>query len=55
MKVDDIEIERTNLEGHAVSVSAIRDQPWGERQFDFEDPDGYRWMYGQASAGRALS
>jgi len=49
VKVDDIEVERTNLEGHAVGVSAIREQPWGERQFEFEDPDGYPWMYGQAT------
>jgi catechol 2,3-dioxygenase-like lactoylglutathione lyase family enzyme len=47
VQVDDVEAEHTHLEGQAVSVSAIRDQPWGERQFDFIDPDGYRWMYGQ--------
>ena len=51
VQVEDIEAEHTQLEGRAVSVSAIRDQPWGERQFDFADPDGYRWMYGQATRG----
>jgi catechol 2,3-dioxygenase-like lactoylglutathione lyase family enzyme len=51
VQVDDIEAEHTQLEGRAVSVTAIRDQPWGERQFEFHDPDGYLWMYGQSARG----
>jgi uncharacterized glyoxalase superfamily protein PhnB len=30
-----------------VRVSELRDQPWGERNFHFDDPDGYVWAYGQ--------
>ena len=44
--VDDIEAEHRALKAKGVSPSDIRNQPWGERQFDFTDPDGYRWMYG---------
>jgi uncharacterized glyoxalase superfamily protein PhnB len=30
-----------------VEVSELRDQAWGERNFQFVDPDGYPWLYGQ--------
>jgi catechol 2,3-dioxygenase-like lactoylglutathione lyase family enzyme len=49
VQVSDIDAEHARLKALEVDVSPIRDQPWGERQFDFRDPDGYPWHYGQDS------
>ena len=31
-----------------VPVSKLIDQPWGERNFTFTDPDGYVWLVAQS-------
>lgn len=48
VQVDDVDVEYSRLSDAGVRVSELRDQPWGERNFTFEDPDGYIWSYGQA-------
>ena len=50
VKVDDVNAEHARLAGLGVAVSELRDQPWGERNFYFEDPDGYPWSFGQPRA-----
>jgi len=45
--VDDVNVEHARLKSLGVEVSELRDQPWGERNFHFADPDGYVWYYGQ--------
>jgi uncharacterized glyoxalase superfamily protein PhnB len=45
--VDDAAAEHARLERLGVEVSALRNQPWGERNFYFVDPDGYQWLCGQ--------
>jgi uncharacterized glyoxalase superfamily protein PhnB len=45
--VDDVEAEHERLQRAGVAVSELRDQPWGERNFQFADPDGYAWSFGQ--------
>jgi catechol 2,3-dioxygenase-like lactoylglutathione lyase family enzyme len=47
VKVDDVEAEHARLAKRGVKVGELRDQPWGERNFYFDDPDGYLWAYGQ--------
>ena len=47
VKVDDVDAEHARLATLGVRVSELRDQPWGERNFYFDDPDGYVWAYGQ--------
>ena len=47
VKVDDVDGEHVRLARLGVDVGELRDQPWGERNFYFDDPDGYRWAYGQ--------
>lgn len=47
VSVDDAESEHARLQQLGVEVSALVDQPWGERNFSFEDPDGYTWAYSQ--------
>jgi catechol 2,3-dioxygenase-like lactoylglutathione lyase family enzyme len=47
VKVDDVNAEHARLAGLGVGVSELRDQPWGERNFYFADPDGYISAYGQ--------
>ncbi len=47
VSVDDIDGEHARLAAAGVSVSELRTQPWGERNFSFRDPDGYEWSYGQ--------
>jgi catechol 2,3-dioxygenase-like lactoylglutathione lyase family enzyme len=47
VKVDDIDAEYARLQEAGVEVGELRTQAWGERNFAFEDPDGYRWSYGQ--------
>ena len=48
VQVDDVTEEHARLKGLGVDVSELRDQPWGERNFQFTDPDGYMWYYGQS-------
>ncbi len=48
--VDDVDAEHARLLELGVAVSDLRDQPWGERNFSFADPDGYTWSYGQTLA-----
>jgi predicted enzyme related to lactoylglutathione lyase len=47
VKVNDLEAEHARLAERGVEVSKVQAQPWGERNFHFTDPDGYRWVYGQ--------
>ena len=47
VKVDDVDAEHARLSKLGVAVGELRDQPWGERNFYFDDPDGYVWAYGQ--------
>lgn len=48
VEVDDVNAEHARLRKLGVDVGELRDQPWGERNFYFRDPDGYTWAYGQA-------
>jgi catechol 2,3-dioxygenase-like lactoylglutathione lyase family enzyme len=48
VRIDDADAEHARLRKLGVEVSALREQPWGERNFYFDDPDGYTWAYGQA-------
>jgi len=45
--VDDVKGEHARLEKLGVEVGELHDQPWGERNFYFDDPDGYTWAYGE--------
>jgi catechol 2,3-dioxygenase-like lactoylglutathione lyase family enzyme len=47
VRVGDVDAEHARLRKLGVAVSELRDQPWGQRDFDFADPDGYQWWYGQ--------
>ena len=47
VKVDDLDAQHARLHQAGVAVTAIKAQPWGERNFNFKDPDGYPWCYGQ--------
>ena len=49
VKVENVNAEHARLKQMGVMVSELYDQPWGERNFFFEDPDGYTWSYGQAT------
>jgi catechol 2,3-dioxygenase-like lactoylglutathione lyase family enzyme len=49
VQVDDVDAQHARLATLGVRVSALRDQPWGERSFTLDDPDGYVWTYGQAT------
>ena len=49
VRFEDVDGEHARLAKRGVPVSELRDQPWGERNFVFEDPDGYTWSYGQAT------
>ena len=49
--VEDVNAEHTRLKGLGVEVTDLADWPWGERNFQFSDPDGYLWLYGQATRG----
>ena len=51
VKVDDVDAQHARLKRLGVKVGELRDQPWGERSFTFDDPDGYTWSYGQAMQG----
>lgn len=48
VQVADVAAEHARLKGLRVDVSDLVDQPWGERNFYFADPDGYVWYYGQS-------
>jgi catechol 2,3-dioxygenase-like lactoylglutathione lyase family enzyme len=48
VRVNDAAAEHARLKELKVDVSELRDQPWGERNFYFSDPDGYVWYYGQS-------
>ena len=44
----DVDAEHARLRRLGVPVGELRDQPWGgERNFYFDDPDGYTWAYSQ--------
>src|ERR1044071_7066370 len=45
VQVEDANVEHARLQELDVEVSALQDQPWGERHFSFSDPDGYTWFY----------
>jgi catechol 2,3-dioxygenase-like lactoylglutathione lyase family enzyme len=47
VQVDDVDAEHARLRSLGVEVSDLHDAPWGERNFCFDDPDGYTWWYGQ--------
>lgn len=47
VQVDDVDAGHARLSQLGVQVSELHDQPWGERNFSFADPDGYTWWYGQ--------
>jgi catechol 2,3-dioxygenase-like lactoylglutathione lyase family enzyme len=49
VKVDDVNAEHAALIARGVEAGELLDQPWGERQFYFKDPDGYNWSYGQST------
>jgi len=51
VQVEDVDAEHARLRQLGVSVGELCDQPWGERNFFFADPDGYSWSYGQATHG----
>jgi catechol 2,3-dioxygenase-like lactoylglutathione lyase family enzyme len=48
VQVEDAAAEHARLKALGLDVGDLCDQPWGERNFHFTDPDGYRWSYGQA-------
>jgi uncharacterized glyoxalase superfamily protein PhnB len=47
VQVDDVDAEHARLRKLGVEVIDLWDAPWGERNFSFDDPDGYTWWYGQ--------
>jgi catechol 2,3-dioxygenase-like lactoylglutathione lyase family enzyme len=47
VQVEDVDAEHARLGHLGVAVGPLCNQPWGERNFSFEDPDGYVWYYGQ--------
>lgn len=47
VEVEDVDAEYSRLKNAGVPVGKLREQHWGERNFTFEDPDGYVWSYGQ--------
>jgi catechol 2,3-dioxygenase-like lactoylglutathione lyase family enzyme len=52
VQVEDASAEHARLKNLGVQVSELQDQPWGERNFSFYDPDGYLWYYGQSTSAR---
>ena len=48
LQVEDAAAEHARLTKQRVPVSQLIDQPWGERNFTFTDPDGYVWLVGQS-------
>jgi len=49
VRVNDIDAEHARLAERGVQVSPVQRRPWGERNFNFRDPDGYLWEYGELS------
>jgi catechol 2,3-dioxygenase-like lactoylglutathione lyase family enzyme len=49
VQVDDVDAEHARLKQLGVAVGELCDQPWGERNFSFSDPDGHSWSYGQST------
>ena len=49
VQVEDVNAEYDRLQKLGVQVNELQDQPWGERNFSFADPDGYTWFYGQST------
>ena len=49
--VEDVDAEHARLKNLGLDVGEPTDQPWGERNFFFSDPDGYVWSYGQHTRG----
>jgi catechol 2,3-dioxygenase-like lactoylglutathione lyase family enzyme len=47
VQVEDVDAEHARLKNLGLDVADLTDQPWGERNFYFRDPDGYLWSYGQ--------
>lgn len=47
VQVDNVDAEHARLSSKGVTVTALADWPWGERNFSFKDPDGYTWSVGQ--------
>ena len=47
VQVEDVNAEHARLKSLGLDVGQLLDQPWGERNFQFRDPDGYLWSYGQ--------
>jgi catechol 2,3-dioxygenase-like lactoylglutathione lyase family enzyme len=50
VRVDDAAAEHARLAKLGVPVTRLIDQPWGERNFTFTDPDGYVWLVGEHRA-----
>jgi catechol 2,3-dioxygenase-like lactoylglutathione lyase family enzyme len=48
LRVEDAAAEHARLTELRVPVGKLIDQPWGERNFTFTDPDGYVWLVGQS-------
>jgi catechol 2,3-dioxygenase-like lactoylglutathione lyase family enzyme len=49
VKVEDVEAEHARLAGLGVQVGELQVKPWGERSFNFTDPDGYLWVYAEGT------
>jgi predicted enzyme related to lactoylglutathione lyase len=47
VQVEDATAEHARLSKLGVSVGPLINQPWGERNFTFTDPDGYVWFVGE--------
>jgi catechol 2,3-dioxygenase-like lactoylglutathione lyase family enzyme len=45
--VDDMDVVRAELVERGVAVSEVRDEEWGARHADFQDPDGNAWQLQQ--------
>jgi catechol 2,3-dioxygenase-like lactoylglutathione lyase family enzyme len=45
--VEDVVAERQRLQDYGIVVGELETKPWGEKKFFFNDPDGYKWSYGQ--------
>ena len=48
VEVEDVDAYHATLEQRGVKVGAITNQPWGQRDFYLNDPDGYSWCFAQA-------
>jgi catechol 2,3-dioxygenase-like lactoylglutathione lyase family enzyme len=51
VQVEDAAAEHSRLAKLGVNVGPLTNQPWGERNFTFTDPDGYVWFVGQQMSG----